>query len=97
MEKILSMLTAIPADKQGHALMGSVIFVLASFILLCFLPAPLVPPQALLVVAAIGALKEVYDAYHPDMHICDVWDWVATVAGGMLVYIAVQLHMSYSI
>jgi hypothetical protein len=97
MEKLLSMLAKIPADKQGHALIGALIFVLASFVLLLFLPMPLVPPQALLIVVVIGALKEIYDAYHPDMHTCDVWDWVATVAGGMLVYIAVQLHMSYSI
>lgn len=89
MERLLSMLGKIPADKQGHALMGAIIFALANVVLLLFIPPTLVPPQALLIVAAAGALKETYDAYHPDKHTCDFWDFVATTVGGCIGYIAV--------
>ena len=93
MEKLLALLAKIPADKQGHALMGVVIYLIASIALLQFVPVTLVAPQALMVVAAVGAFKEVYDAYHPEKHTCDFWDFIATTSGGLLVFIAVHLYL----
>ena len=33
---------------------------------------------------AAGALKEIYDRFHPATHTVDVWDFVATAAGGVV-------------
>jgi hypothetical protein len=43
------------------------------------------------VVAVIAALKEIYDARHPDKHTADFMDWVATVLGGVLGMLIITL------
>jgi hypothetical protein len=42
-------------------------------------------------VAVIAALKEIYDALHPDKHTADFWDWVATTLGGLVGFVTVSL------
>ncbi len=94
MEKLLALLAKIPPDKQGHALVGAIIFALASLLLSPFVPPALIPLNALLTAAAAGALKEVYDAYHPDQHTCDVWDFYYTTAGGLIGFCAALPYQS---
>ena len=38
-------------------------------------------------VALIAALKEGYDALHPDRHTADFWDFAATLAGPCVFYL----------
>jgi hypothetical protein len=47
---------------------------------------PFIGFYAVVVVAIIALLKEIYDALHPDKHTPDFWDWVATSLGGVLGY-----------
>lgn len=37
--------------------------------------------------SVVGALKELYDYKHKDVHTPDVWDWLATTAGGIVVQV----------
>ena len=37
-----------------------------------------------------GAIKELYDSANPKTHTADVWDFVATFAGGALVWAIVR-------
>jgi len=66
---------SIPIDKQAHALGGAVI--VQSMIL-----AGQSMTRSLIVCALLALAKEVYDAYHPSTHTKDVWDFLATCAGG---------------
>lgn len=67
--------THIPIDKQAHALGGAVISLALGYVF------PIYVGIAAAVVA--GALKEAYDKLHPDTHTVDVWDFIATSAGGL--------------
>jgi hypothetical protein len=71
---IVSKLQSIfPIDKQLHFAMGTIIgFSLALFIPWYF---------AFGVAVIVGALKELYDYYHPP-HTCDFYDFLATAIGG---------------
>ncbi|MBR7777377.1 hypothetical protein [Undibacterium rugosum] len=89
MEKLLALFARIPTDKQGHALGGAFVFAVASLLLSPFVPAAFIPLNALLTAAAAGTLKEIYDAFHPDIHTCDFWDFFATTAGGFIGFVAV--------
>jgi hypothetical protein len=73
---------SIPADKQQHFLSG---FIIAAVL------TPFISAYSILVVAVIAALKEIYDARHPDKHTADFWDWVATVLGGVFGFVVVAL------
>ena len=72
--KLSSPRIPVPLDKQAHFWCGSILGLLLSFAIGCW---------AILVVALIALAKEVYDYNHPN-HTADVWDWVATVLGGVL-------------
>jgi hypothetical protein len=63
----------IPADKQAHILAGAAVFATLA-------PSSYIAATVCLFVAAVG--KEVYDYFHKDVHTPDVWDAVATIAGG---------------
>jgi hypothetical protein len=52
---------------------------------------PFIGAYSILVVAVIAALKEIYDARHPDKHTADFMDWVATVLGGVLGMLIITL------
>jgi hypothetical protein len=72
----------VPCDKQMHFLSG---FIIAAVL------TPFIGAYSILVVAVIAALKEIYDARHPDKHTADFWDWVATVLGGVVGFVVVAL------
>jgi hypothetical protein len=72
----------VPCDKQMHFLSGFIIAALLT---------PFIGAYSILVVAVIAALKEIYDARHPDKHTADFMDWVATVLGGIVGFVVVAL------
>ena len=63
-------------DKLYHFIAGMIIFWVASYFMAC----PIIP------VVVIGALKEVYDRIIKHSYV-DVWDFLATVAGGLIVWV----------
>ena len=63
----------IPADKIAHFAVGVCIFAAVSWVSISW-------ACVAFIAAAIG--KEIYDSRHPDKHTADVWDAVATIAGG---------------
>jgi VanZ family protein len=71
--KLSSPRIPVRADLQAHFWTGSILGFLAFLFIGCW---------ALVVVALIALLKEVYDYKHPN-HTADFWDWVATVLGGV--------------
>ena len=75
-EKILTYLNSIPADKIAHCLGGVILFAIGQLFGAGFL---------LVIVGAIG--KEIYDYFNKENHTPDTWDAVATIAGGLLGYI----------
>ena len=75
-ERILSKLNSIPADKVMHCMMGAVLFA----VLLPFIGSI----YAVAAVTIIGFAKEVYDMMNKESHTPDIWDALATTAGGLL-------------
>ena len=65
----------IPADKQQHFISGAILGILFASVF---------GWAGILWVAAIACAKEVYDYLNPDKHTADIWDWVATMLGGVL-------------
>ena len=92
MEKLIAKITAflsqfcvvckVPCDKQMHFISG---FIIAAVL------TPFIGFYAVVVVAIIALLKEIYDALHPDKHTADFWDWVATILGGLVGFVVVSL------
>jgi hypothetical protein len=72
----------IPCDKQMHFICGVIIAAVLT---------PFIGFYAVVVVAIIALLKEIYDALHPDKHTADFWDWVATTLGGVVGFVVVAL------
>ena len=72
--KLSSSRIPVRADLQAHFWTGSILGFVSYIFIGCW---------ALLVVALIALIKEVYDYKHPN-HTADFWDWVATVLGGIL-------------
>ena len=72
----------VPADKQMHLMSGFLIAVVLT---------PFIGAYAILVVAIIALLKEIYDYEHKSIHTPDIWDWVATTLGGVLGTVIVSL------
>ena len=75
-------LCRVPCDKQMHFVCG---FIIAAVL------TPFIGATAILVVAIVAALKEIYDYMHPDSHTADFWDWVATTLGGVVGFLVVAL------
>ena len=44
---------------------------------------------SMLVPVLVGAVKEIYDHAHPDVHTADWWDFVATAVPGVILSAAV--------
>jgi hypothetical protein len=72
----------VPVDKFMHFICGLVIAALLT---------PFIGAYSIVVVAIIAALKEIYDARHPDKHTADFMDWVATTLGGVFGFVVVAL------
>jgi hypothetical protein len=64
-----------PLDKQSHVLVGAVLALALGFLFPAWI--------GLAVAVVAGALKELYDRFHPATHTCDVADFLATSAGGL--------------
>lgn len=77
-DKILTWMV-IPQDKALHIIYGIVIFAIAHLIFNSF--------YTILIVIFISIAKELYDRTEIDKHTVDVWDAVATTAGGLLGFI----------
>ena len=75
-ETIFEKLNAIPTDKVAHFASGVILYALTLH--------ALGPWYALLSVAIVAVVKEGYDYANRDIHTPDVWDAVATIAGGGL-------------
>ena len=75
-ETLLSKLNSIPADKVYHFAGGAILFALA----LPFTG----PVYAVAAVTIVGFAKEVYDSVNKESHTPDIWDALATAAGGLL-------------
>ncbi len=71
-------LLLIPQDKASHIVYGAVTFAV-------FIHISIASAIFFVVASAIG--KEVYDRAHPTTHTSDVWDAVATMAGGLLGFV----------
>jgi len=82
MEKLFALTAKIPADKLGHFSTGAVAFALLHFVL--------IPLHAALAVAAMGVLKEAYDAAYNrwvrQAHGVELADAIATTLGGLIGY-----------
>ena len=91
MEKLLSLVSAYPADKKDHALLGAAGSSVCVSFLLIFLPVlwAVGITAVLLACAAFG--KERYDAAHPENHTSDPYDALATLLGGIAVLLPVFL------
>jgi len=74
----MNLLLKLPHDKALHFIVGVLIYAAAHFI-------HLVVGMVAVTVAAVG--KEVYDWFHQDRHTPDLWDAVATMAGGVAGFI----------
>ena len=81
MEKLFSLFMKLSSpripvalDKQAHFNGGAILAFVAYFV---------IGYWALLLVAIVAGAKEWYDYKHPN-HTSDIYDWVATVLGGLL-------------
>ena len=71
-------LNKLPHDKALHVIVGVLAYMVFHF----------VSPVVGLAAAAVAAVgKEIYDYMNRDRHTPDVWDAVATMAGGVAGYI----------
>jgi hypothetical protein len=87
-------LPQLPQDKANHVIYGAAIAVVGSGIELSAGGPPLTAVVIGAVAAAVfGALKELYDAQHRDIHTPEMADFVATTAGGLLVCVPTILSM----
>jgi hypothetical protein len=77
-EAVLSKLNAIPGDKVMHYASGVLLFALCLIVMR--------PRYAMAVVMLTAVAKEVYDAFNRDKHTPDIFDALATVAGGGTAY-----------
>ena len=73
-------------DKVAHFALSSVLAVSSLTLAHLWLP-QLAMMVSVAMVASVGASKEVWDHYHPP-HQCDVWDFIADLAGGLPVWLA---------
>ena len=71
---LLNPLASIPTDKQGHFIVGLLIYTIIHFI------SPIIGLGAV-AIAAVG--KEIYDYFHQDKHTPEIADAVATILGGL--------------
>ncbi len=78
-EKLLRLIATVPQDKLLHFIGGTLIACVIHLITKSF-------SLSFVAVAFVAALKEYYDYFHPN-HTADVMDWVATMLGGVPVWL----------
>jgi uncharacterized membrane protein len=74
----MNLLLKLPHDKALHILVGVLLYAGFHF---------LSPMIGMVVVTTAAISKEIYDYMHRDKHTPDVWDAIATVAGGCVGFI----------
>jgi uncharacterized membrane protein len=88
-------------DKVLHFVAGLIVGSLVLIVARHFAPPPVHPFWAVLFAAAVGAAKEALDFYEntqaenkgePPPHDVSVWDFLATMAGGLFVAIVYTVH-----
>ena len=72
---ILTIISTIPHDKQGHFIAGVLAYAIIHFFS---------PFLALSVVLLMAIGKEVYDYYHKENHTPELMDAIATILGGVV-------------
>ena len=95
MEKLIAKANALLGKLYPSWLVGKVaedkfMHFICGFIIAAVLT-PFIGFYAVVVVAIIALLKEIYDYLHPESHTADIWDWVATTLGGVVGFVAVAL------
>ena len=66
-------------DKVAHFSVGVIVYAMLHFIS---------PVTGMVGVVAVAFGKEGYDYRHRDKHTPDIWDAVATIAGGLVAFVA---------
>lgn len=72
----------IPEDKANHFIYGLAIFTLG-YLAMGFFHPKWAGHAGMLLAAAVGFGKEVYDRRHPEAHTADAKDFFGTVLGGV--------------
>ena len=67
-------------DKRDHIVLGMVVYGTTRAL-------GGTPAQAMAAAAIVGVGKEVYDHYHPANHSAEIWDAVATIGGGVTLFV----------
>ena len=83
----------VPMDKVKHfivGVVGTIFFMAASY----FLQGTFDYIAAAVLIAIVGSLKEIYDARHPKTHTADIYDFLATLAGG---FFSLILYLLYGV
>lgn len=75
---IVNPLQNVPADKQGHFIIGLLAYMIFHFVSI---------EVGLIVTAVLAIGKEIHDWFHRDRHTPDLWDAVATMLGGIVGFI----------
>ena len=70
----------IECDKANHIIYGASVYILATIVTQS-------PAVGLVACTAVGVGKEIYDSRDTNHHTPDVWDAVATVAGGLAIFL----------
>jgi len=63
-------------DKANHLVYGLIIFGLFKIIF--------TPLIGIIMCTIFGISKEIYDSFHKDKHTSDIYDAIATIAGGII-------------
>ena len=91
MKKLFSLVSAYPADKKDHALLGAAGSSVCVSILLIFLPVLWAVGITVFLLVCVAAGKECYDATHPEKHTADMYDMLVTILGGTTVLLPLYL------
>ena len=82
---MIKLLNKIPLDKRLHILAGAFVAILFAGVPVFFgYDVVMCIVLGIYMAAVAGILKELYDYFNPKKHTADFWDFVATVAGGIL-------------
>lgn len=82
----------LPQDKVDHFIAGCAIALLSCIIFSVFYKPIYTFYISMGMVSLAGLGKELYDYYHPENHTADIFDALATLAGGFCVsYVAMVL------
>jgi hypothetical protein len=77
--KVFTYIASFPHDKAMHMLTGVILYAACTHIVGAVI--------AFLIVACAAIAKEVYDLMHTETNTPDIYDALATIAGGALGYI----------